>query len=566
MAVRGLGELLVRENVIDIQQLENAKREQKMTGGRLGTALVKLGYVKDAELTSFLAQQYNVPAIDIDSFDIDAKVLQMVPKNICEKHGVIPIQQSGNSLVVAMADPSNMLVRDELGFLTRSRIEVVVAAETSIRNAIDRYYKSAVNYESIMNKMERENQGQVTATAESAEIVDLDKNQDDAPVVQFVNLMLTEAIKLKASDIHIEPYEKRFRIRYRVDGVLWEKIQPPQGMLGSVISRIKIMSKLDIAERRRPQDGRLKIRLKNGQEVDFRVSVVPTLFGEKIVMRLLDKGNLSLDIAKLGFFPSDLEKFKNGISSPNGIVLITGPTGSGKSTTIYSALAELNKPGVNISTAEDPVEYNIDGINQVQVNPDVDLTFASALRSFLRQDPDIVMVGEIRDFETAEIAFKAALTGHLVVSTLHTNDAPSTIHRLLNMGIEPFLVASAVNTVVAQRLVRKNCESCKTVHSVDPAVLTKVGFTNEELKGFEYYAGEGCANCNDTGYKGRRPIFEVLECNEAVREMILSGASPTEIKKTAMKSGMRSLRRSGLELVKQGVTTIEEVLETSVED
>jgi len=564
MAAKPLGELLVREQLISIDQLETAKREQKKSGQRLGAALVRLGYVSDGQLTDFMSKQYSVPSIDLSGFEIDPEALKSVPKEVCEKHGVIPVSKSGNTLVLAMSDPSNIFVRDDIQFLTRCKLEPVVASESAIQAAIEKNYQSKVTYETIMTEMERDTSIDA-GTAVNMEIVDVEKSDKDAPVVKFVNLMLTEAIKMRASDIHVEPYEKRFRIRFRIDGTLYEKIQPPPGIAAAISSRIKIMSKLDIAERRRPQDGRLKIRLKD-REIDFRVSVLPTLFGEKIVLRLLDKTNLQLDMTKLGFEQDELGKLREAISASYGMVLVTGPTGSGKSTTIYSALAELNQSDVNISTAEDPVEYNLEGINQVQMNPEVDLNFASALRSFLRQDPDIIMVGEIRDYETAEIAFKAALTGHLVVSTLHTNDAPSTINRLLNMGVEPFLVTAGVNLILAQRLVRRICEGCKSEISVDPKILIDLGVSDSELAGFKVFQGHGCAACNDIGYKGRLAIYEVMPVTEGIKSLVYQNAPPLDIKRLALKEGLTSLRMSGIRKIKQGMTTVQEILDNSAKD
>lgn len=565
-AGKGLGELLVREQLITIDQLETARREQKTqaSGGRLGTALVKLGYVTEDQLTDFMAKKYQVPAIDLATFEIDPEALKMVPRDMCEKHCLIPISRAGNTLVLAMGDPSNIFVRDDIQFLTRCKVEAVVASEGAILNAIDKNYKSSTTYESIMTDLEKD--AETTQTSADVTFVDIDKNIADAPVIKFVNMMLTEAIKMRASDIHVEPYEKRFRVRFRIDGGLYEKVQPPPGIANAISSRIKIMSKLDISERRRPQDGRLKIRTKDNREIDFRVSVLPTLFGEKIVMRLLDKQNLQLDLLKLGLEPSELQKLQNAIYAPYGMVLVTGPTGSGKSTTIYSALSDLNKPDVNISTAEDPVEYNLEGINQVQMNNEVDLNFASALRSFLRQDPDIIMVGEIRDYETAEIAFKAALTGHLVVSTLHTNDAPSTINRLINMGVEPFLVTAGINLILAQRLIRKICEKCKTAVQVDPATLLDLGVKKEEIGTFQVNIGHGCQACSDIGYKGRIAIYEVMPFSESLKALVYQNASPSDIKRKAIQEGLITLRMSALTKLKNGITTIQEVLDNSPKD
>jgi type IV pilus assembly protein PilB len=577
-AAKKIGDLLVLENLINMDQLEKAKLEQKNNGGRLGTTLIKLGFIQERDLAEFVSKQYQIPSIDLGAFEIDAEIVKLIPKEVCEKHLVFPISKAGDTLVVAMADPGNIFVRDDLRFVTRMKIEVVVAAETAILKAIETYHGRKIEFDSIMNELEKEDAknkiqqaasrqgGSQTATGGNVELVDSDKGGADAPVIKFVNAMLSEAVKTRASDIHMEPYEKKFRIRFRIDGSLYERLQPPSNMSSAIVSRIKIMAQLDISERRRPQDGRMKIRTKNGHDIDFRVSVLPTLFGEKIVMRLLDKTNLQLDMTKLGFLPSQLETFKHSISLPYGMVLITGPTGSGKSTTIYSALLELNKTDTNISTAEDPVEFNLEGINQVQMNAEVDLTFATALRSFLRQDPDVIMVGEIRDFETAEIGIKAALTGHLVVSTLHTNDAPGTVFRLLNMGVEPFLVSSVLNCVVAQRLMRKICVDCKEPVKVAPEVLIKAGVDPAHVGEFKTMRGRGCATCNDIGFKGRVAIYEVMRFTDKVKQGILQSATPIELKKMAMDEGMITLRMSALDKVKNGLCTVEEAIENTIAD
>jgi len=578
-AAKKIGELLVQQNKINIDQLEKARVEQKNHGGRLGTALVKLGYMDEKDLAEFVSKQYQIPSIDLSVFEVDEEVVKAIPREVCLKHMVFPVSKAGNTIVVAMADPGNIFIKDDLQFVTRMKVEVVVAAETSIQRAIEKYHGTKIDMAGINDELEKEsakNKAEAQAVAAkggtslssgtTVEIVDMEKNKGDAPVIKFVNATLTEAIKTKASDIHLEPYEKRFRIRFRIDGTLYERLQPPQDMAAAILSRIKIMSQLDIAERRRPQDGRMKIRMKNGGDIDFRVSVLPTLFGEKIVMRLLDKSNLQLDMTKLGFEQHQLETMKEAISLPYGMVLVTGPTGSGKSTTIYSALMELNQPDVNISTAEDPVEFNLEGINQVQMNNEVDLNFSSALRSFLRQDPDIIMVGEIRDFETAEIAIKAALTGHLVVSTLHTNDAPSTVFRLLNMGVEPFLVSSTLNCVVAQRLVRKICKDCAEPIQLEPKVLIEAGVPENQIHEFKTMKGTGCATCNDIGYKGRVAIYEVMKFTDKLKQGILHSATPIELKNMAIQEGMQTLRKNALNKVKVGVTTIEEAIENTVKD
>lgn len=568
MSVRkGLGELLVRENLINLTQLDDARKEQKQQGGKLTSALVRLGYVKESELTEFLGKQFNLATIDLFNFEIDPEAVKLVPKQFCEKHSVMPVSKAGKNLVVAFSDPSNVFVKDDLALLTRHKIEVVIASEQAISTAVEKYYNSmSTKLENVMSEIE-DSEDAMVQTAH-AELVDQDATSDEAPVVKFVNLMLAEAIKLKASDIHIEPYEKRFRIRFRIDGSLAEKTQPPPGAAAAIISRLKIVSKMDIGEKRRPQDGRLKVRLKSGREVDFRVNCLPTIFGEKIVLRLLDKSNLQVDMTRLGMEDDELELFKQTINLPQGLVLITGPTGSGKTTTIYSGLAELNKPDVNISTAEDPVEFNLDGINQVQVNSQIGFTFAEALRAFLRQDPEIIMVGEIRDLETAEVAYKAASTGHLVVSTLHTNDAASTVTRLLDMGLPPYMVAEATSLVLAQRLMRRVCGNCAGDHRVPPEVLLDLGVVESELPNFNgLRRGEGCETCGGTGLKGRVAIYEFMKITAAVKDAVFKGASPLELKRHAIaKDKMRTLRQSALLKLKAGLTTIEEVLNTSVRD
>ena len=566
-----LGELLVRENLISLQQLQKAQDEQRKSGGRLGFNLTKLGYIEESELTAFLSKQYGVPSINLSEFEIDTDVIRLVPKEVAEKHQVIPVNRAGASLIVAMADPSNIFAIDDLKFLTGYNIEVVVASDGAIREAIEKYYGrhdargAELNYDEVMAEFD-EDEIEVGGDDDQVNVVDLERSAEDAPVVKLVNLILIDAIKKGASDIHIEPYEKDFRVRYRIDGVLYEMMKPPLKLKAAITSRLKIMSQLDIAERRLPQDGRIKLKLGKGREMDYRVSCLPTLFGEKIVLRLLDKGNLQLDMTKLGFEAKPLTLFKSAIKRPFGMVLVTGPTGSGKTTTLYSALSELNKSTVNISTAEDPVEYNLHGINQVQMHDDIGLNFASALRSFLRQDPDIIMVGEIRDFETAEISVKAALTGHMVLSTLHTNDAPSTISRLLNMGIEPFLVTASVNLILAQRLARRICADCKTPIEVPESALLDIQIKPNEVGSFQVYKGQGCATCSETGYKGRVALYEVMDFGEELREFVINGASAAEIKAEAIRLGMQTLRMAALNKFKEGVTTIEEVTRTSASD
>lgn len=561
-----IGEILVKQGLLKPDQLSAAVEEQKKSGTKITTAVVQLGFLKENQILRALEKNFGVPGVEVNNFEIDASVIAMIPRDVCDKNTLIPLQKAGATLVVAFADPSNIIVKEDLRFITRCRIQPVVATETAIVSAIDKYYGGSISAKTL-NSMASENfDEEMLSFGSSAEVIDQEGASDDAPIVKFVNSILSDAIRKKVSDIHFEPYEKRYRVRFRIDGNLVEATAPPQGTAAAISSRIKIMSKLDIAEKRRPQDGRLKVRTTKGKEMDFRVSVLPTLFGEKVVMRLLDQSNLQLDMTKLGFEEDDLKLFKANINLPQGMVLITGPTGSGKTTTIYSALADLNKPDVNISTAEDPVEFNLEGINQVQMNADIDLTFAAALKSFLRQDPDIVMVGEIRDLETAEIAFKAASTGHLVVSTLHTNDAPSTVIRLTEMGVAPYIITSTVNLIVAQRLVGKVCEACKAPLEVPAQTLINLGVAANEVGDYKLFRGKGCATCNNTGIKGRAAIYELMHMNEKMKEAILKGASTGQLRYLAREQGMRTLRRSALIKLKRGITTIEEVLNASVKD
>jgi len=554
-----LGELLVKANLITEEQLKKALQEQDSSGGKLGTNLVKLGYVTEDDITSFLSKQYGVPSINLSHFEIDPAVIKLVPAEVAQKHQVIPINRTGSVLTVAMSDPSNIFAIDDIKFMTGFKVETVVASETSIKNAINRYYDSAGLVQDIMRTFDDREVSQVGEGDEEVNVADLQRATEDAPVVKLVNLVLTDAIKKGASDIHIEPYEKVFRVRYRIDGVLYEVMSPPMKLRAALTSRVKIMAQLDISERRLPQDGRIKIKMA-GREMDYRVSTLPTLFGEKVVLRLLDKSTLQLDMTKLGFERKSLADFEAAITAPYGMVLVTGPTGSGKTTTLYSALNRINSPETNIMTAEDPVEFNLPGINQVQMKAEIGLNFAAALRSFLRQDPDIIMVGEVRDYETAEIAIKAALTGHLVLSTLHTNDAPSSVSRLLNMGVEPFLVAASTNLILAQRLVRKVCKDCKEEVQVPPSVLTSLGFSPEEAKSIVCYHGKGCNNCSDTGYRGRVALYEVMVINEDIKKLILDGASTIELREAAHRNGMLTLRESGLQKLREGITSLEEVM------
>jgi len=568
MSQNRLGELLVREKLISLQQLRKAQDEQKRSGQNLGYTLARLGFISDGEITNFLSSQYRLPAINLDEYEIDVDVVKLVNKEVCEKHRIIPVSRVGSSLIVAMSDPTNLNAIDDIKFLSGYNVEPVVASETAIQAAIERYYNAGPSYEEVMADFNLGDEDiDFGGDEEEVNALELERQSADAPVVRLVNVLLLNAIRKGASDIHVEAYEKKLRVRYRVDGVLQEEMTPPLKLKAAIVSRLKIMSQLDIAERRLPQDGRIKLKLGKGREMDFRVSVLPTMWGEKVVLRLLDKGNLQLDMAKLGFDPQPLSDFKWAISQPWGMVLVTGPTGSGKTTTLYSALSDLNKSDVNISTAEDPVEYNLHGINQVQMHDEIGLNFAMGLRSFLRQDPDIIMVGEIRDFETAEISVKAALTGHLVLSTLHTNDAPATISRLLNMGVEPFLITASVNLVLAQRLARKICVDCKHPVETDPKVLLDLGVSEEQLalRG-NIMKGTGCATCNNTGYKGRVALYEVMRFQDDLKERVLQGASGAELKAAAIKLGMATLRASGIKKVLEGVTTPEEILRVTMAD
>jgi type IV pilus assembly protein PilB len=566
-----LGEALIKAGKITQAQLNEALTMQKDQGGRVGTNLIKLGYLSERELVEGLSQQFKVPSVDLNGMEIDESVIKIIPPDIARKYTILPVTKTGATITVAMVDPTNVFAMDDVKFMTGYRVEPVVASETAIRSAIDRYYGSthAIELKKVMEDLSEESGGdlEVLEEEEDLDLATLEEESEQAPVVKLVNLILTDAIKRGASDIHIEPYEKDYRVRYRIDGILYEMMHPPIKLREAITSRVKIMAKLDIAEKRLPQDGRIKIKTKIGgrnKDLDYRVSSLPTLFGEKIVMRLLDKDKLMLDMSKLGFEPDSLRIFEQGILKPYGMVLVTGPTGSGKTNTLYSALQRINTPEVNIMTAEDPVEFNIVGINQVQMREQIGLNFATSLRSFLRQDPNIILVGEVRDFETAEVAIKAAMTGHLVLSTLHTNDAPSSISRLMNMGIEPFLVATSVHLIAAQRLVRKICTFCKEPYEVPPAALTSLGFSEAESRTLKLFRGRGCERCSSTGYKGRVGLYEVLEIDDEMREMILSGASSFELRQKAVGNGMMTLRGSGLQKIRDGMTSIEEVLRETV--
>jgi type IV pilus assembly protein PilB len=595
MPVR-IGELLLKEKRITPEQLQQALNHQKASGGKLGYNLVKMGFVKDEEITALLSKQYGVPSINLAQFEIDPAVIKLIPAETANKYQIIPLSRAGATLTIAMTDPTNVFAMDDIKFMTGYNVEPVVASETAVTEAIQKYYSAAAvkassaaggaagglasgptgpsalemasrGLEELQASLDEAGEVEVLEELEEISAEALAKQGEEAPVVRLVNVVLMSAIQKGASDIHIEPYEKELRVRYRVDGILYNIMSPPLKLRDAISSRIKIMAKLDIAEKRLPQDGRIKIRFNEGggmKEIDFRVSVLPTLFGEKIVMRLLDKDKLMLDMTKLGFEIESLEKFERAILRPWGMVLVTGPTGSGKTNTLYSSIAKVNTVETNIMTAEDPVEFNLVGINQVQMRESIGLNFAAALRSFLRQDPNIILVGEIRDFETAEIAVKAALTGHLVLSTLHTNDAPSTINRLMNMGIEPFLVASSVHLICAQRLVRRICTQCKEPNPHAPPALVQAGFSQEDANSVTPMKGAGCDRCNNTGYKGRVGLYEVMEVSEELRELILVGASGLELRRKAVEEGMITLRGSGLRKVKDGVTTIEEVVRETV--
>ena len=566
-----LGDLLVKEKIITPEQLEQANKVQKEQNCRLGSALVKLGFLSDEDVTNFLSRQYGVPAINLSYFEIDPAVVKLIPFETAKRYQILPLSRVGASLTIAMVDPTNVFAMDDIKFMTGFNIEPVVASESSILAGIDKAYGATKeeDLEAVMQSMSEmtDNDVELQSEQQEMELSELEKAADEAPVVKLVNVILGDAVKRGASDIHIEPYEKEFRVRFRIDGVLQSIMSPPMKLRDAITSRLKIMSKLDISEKRLPQDGRIMLKMNVGgrkKQLDFRVSTLPVLWGEKIVLRLLDKENLRLDMTKLGFEQESLTKFEKAILKPYGMVLVTGPTGSGKTNTLYSSISRLNQPDTNIMTAEDPVEFQLGGVNQVQMKEQIGLNFAAALRSFLRQDPNIILVGEIRDFETAEIAIKAALTGHLVLSTLHTNGAPETITRLMNMGIEPFLVATSVHLICAQRLVRRVCKDCTEPVDVPPQTLIDAGFTPEESKTVKIQKGKGCTVCNNSGYKGRCGLYEVMEVDDEIRELVLVGASAVELKKKAIERGMITLRRSGLIKVAAGMTTLEEVARETI--
>ncbi|HWO40240.1 MAG TPA: type IV-A pilus assembly ATPase PilB [Candidatus Eisenbacteria bacterium] len=560
-----IGEILVRGGVVTREQLTQAQEKERENGSTLVRELVRLGFTTETTLTEFLARQFGIERVEPNPGDIEDSVFALIPPQLIQKHQIVPLKLLGSTLHVAMVDPTDLVAINEVKFITGYGVRVAIASPSVIKKVLDHRF-GGVSYDDVLKKF-GDGDMEVIHEQEDVSLQELQQATMEAPVVTLVNAILADAAKRRASDIHIEPYEKVFRVRFRVDGVLHEIMSPPLRLKNPLVSRLKVMAGLDIAERRLTQDGRIKLKMGAGNELDIRVSVLPTLFGEKVVMRLLDKSNLQLDMSKLGFDQKTLEDFQEAIHKPYGMILITGPTGSGKSTTLYSALSELNKPDVNISTAEDPVEYNLMGINQVQVREQIGLTFAAALRSFLRQDPDIIMVGEIRDLETAQIAVKAALTGHLVLSTLHTNDAPSTIDRLINMGVEPFLLTSSINLIAAQRLVRKICEHCKEPIETSATTLINVGVDPAEVSaGFPTMHGRGCPNCNGTGYRGRVAIYEILVMHEGLKELILRGASTIELKREAVKLGMSTLRMSALAKVREGLTTIEETIRVTDAD
>src|SRR5215467_3147767 len=568
-----LGDLLVKEKIITADQLDKALRAQRESGpnSRLGSTLVHLGFVSDEEVTNFLSRQYGVPAINLQYFEIDSSVVKLIPEETAKRYQILPLSRVGASLTIAMVDPTNVFAMDDIKFMTGFNIEPVVASESAIMDAIDKAYggsqQDAANVDELLASMGDEADVELQAEQDEIDLAELEKSADEAPIVKLVNIVMTDAVKRGASDIHIEPYEKEYRVRFRIDGVLQHIMSPPMKLKDAITSRIKIMAKMDISEKRLPQDGRIMLKMMVGgkkKQLDYRVNCLPTLWGEKVVLRLLDKENLRLDMTKLGFEPDSLEKFQRAVLKPYGMVLVTGPTGSGKTNTLYSSVSLLNKPDTNILTAEDPVEFQLNGVNQVQMKESIGLNFAAALRAFLRQDPNVILVGEIRDFETAEIAIKAALTGHLVLSTLHTNGAPETISRLMNMGIEPFLVATAVHLICAQRLIRRICPECKDEVPLPPQALLEAGFTPEESRKVKIHKGKGCPTCNGTGYKGRCGLYEVMEVDDEIRELILVGASAVELKKKAIEQGMITLRRSGLTKVMEGTTTLEEVARETV--
>jgi type IV pilus assembly protein PilB len=557
-----IGQMLLEAQLIDSNALQKAQLQSKNSGGSLSANLVKTGAISEEALLEFLSETYRAPSIDLRNFEPDVQLTRLIPGDVATKFMALPVSRSGRRLVVAMMNPTNIFAIDDIKFITGYEIEARVASEGSLKKAIDRAYDSAGTMADVMKGMEEDLSVVEEEEAPESEALSA---ADEAPIVKLVNSLIADAVRKGASDIHIEPYEKSIRVRFRIDGVMQEMMAPPFKFKAAIISRLKIMAELDIAERRVPQDGRIKIKVVN-RTIDLRVSSLPTIFGEKIVMRILDKSNLNIDLGKLGFEPQAFKEFTAAVANPYGMVLVTGPTGSGKTTSLYSALSRINTPEVNVMTAEDPVEYNLDGINQVLVNDDVGLTFAAALKAFLRQDPNIIMVGEIRDLDTASIAVKAALTGHLVLSTLHTNDAPSAIGRMIDMGVEPFLVASSVNLILAQRLVRRVCAACKRPITLNEEVLRELQLDPKEAEGATFLEGAGCVECNNTGYRGRQGVYEVMTMSPRLRDLVLERASAGEIKKLAIEEGMLTLRRDGLEKLKRGITSVEEILKETAAD
>jgi type IV pilus assembly protein PilB len=560
-----VGELLLRHGLIAEGDLRLAQSRLRETGGALTTHILRQTDISEADLLTALQEEYHLPVVDPGSLDLADELVDVLPAVIATKFQVVPVSLSRTTLTLAMADPSNLAAINEVKFLTGFDVRAAIASPTSVEKCIERHYEQNVNYGDVLSEIGDEEM-EVVRSDEDFDLKQLEKATEEAPVVKLVNALLADAIKKRASDIHIEPYEKSLRVRFRIDGVLQEIMQPPLKLKNAITSRIKVMASLDIAERRLPQDGRIKVKLAHAREIDLRVSTLPTLFGEKVVLRILDKNGVQLDLEKLGFTGKSLEHFREAIAKPYGMILVTGPTGSGKTTTLYSALAQLNDAGTNISTAEDPVEYNLPGINQMQTHEDIGLNFAAALRSFLRQDPDVIMVGEIRDFETAEISVKAALTGHLVFSTVHTNDAPSTVNRLLNMGIEPFLIASSVNLIMAQRLARSICPKCREPYELPAQALIDLGVPAEEAKPIHTWKGKGCSHCGDTGYRGRTALYEVMRITDELRELVLAGGTAAELKQQAIDDGMVTLRQAGITKISSGETTLEEVLRVTMAD
>ena len=569
--VRRLGDLLVAEGLVTEDQLRQALGEQKGKTDKLGSILVRQGSISEEQLIGFLSRQYGIPSITLVNLDVDPETLRLVPAHIAKKYDVLPVKRIGGTLTLAMSDPTNVFALDDIAFMTNLQILPVVAPQAAIRRALDRAYESSQPVSSMTDMM-----SEITGDASNVEVVEdeqaaagnvdvfeLKESADEAPVVKLVNMVLVDAIRKGASDLHWEPYEKTFRVRFRIDGVLHEMLSPPKRLEPAIISRLKIMSNLDISERRLPQDGRIKLRY-GEREIDFRVSILPTIFGEKAVLRILDKEALQLDMTKLGFDTWSYEKFQHAIHQPYGMVLITGPTGSGKTTTLYSAISTINSPEHNIMTAEDPVEYNLKGVNQVQVNEGVGRTFASVLRSFLRQDPDVILVGETRDLETAQISIRAALTGHLVFTTLHTNDCPSTVARMVDMGVQPFLLSSALLLILAQRLGRRICKDCKEPIEGHEDDLVPYGHVSEGRGKVTFFKGKGCQTCNFTGMKGRVALYELMPVTEELRTIILKGGQTAEIREMAQSQGMKTLRQAGLMKVLEGTTTVEEVLRVTL--